>query len=102
LSAEEIAMAARNGDELAQSGFARAGKYLGIAITNFLHIFNPSAIILGGGVSQSGPLLIDPMKKALQEFVMSPIFLKDLSVMISPLGDDVGLMGTLALLQMND
>jgi glucokinase len=102
LSAIEIADAARSGDELAQSGFARAGKYLGIALTNFLHIFNPSAIILGGGVSQSGPLLIEPMKRALQEYVMSPIYLQELTIVISPLGDDVGLLGALALMQTDE
>jgi glucokinase len=102
LSAKDIAIAAKKGDKLAQMGFARAGKYLGLALTNFLHLFNPSVIILGGGVSQSGALLIEPLEKALQEFTFSPMYLADLTLTISPLGDDVGLMGALALLQTAD
>jgi glucokinase len=101
-TAEEIAIAARNGDKLAQSGFSRAGEYLGIALTNFLHIFNPSAVILGGGVAQSGALLIEPLKKALQEYIISPKYLVDLTLTLSPLGDNAGLMGALALLHKAD
>jgi glucokinase len=99
LSAKEIAIAARSGDKLAQSGFERAGKYLGLALTNFLHIFNPSVIILGGGVSQSGALLIEPLHKSLQEYILSPMYLKDFTLTLSQLEDDVGLFGALALLR---
>lgn len=102
LSAQKIADAARNNDKLARSGFSRAGKYLGIAIANFLHIFNPSAIIIGGGVSQSGDLLIKPLEQTLKEHILSPKYLNELSIGVSPLGDDVGLMGALALLQIID
>lgn len=102
LSAKEIAIAARNGDRLAQSGFDRAGEFLGLALANYLHIFNPSIIILGGGVSQSGELLIDPVQRSLQENIMSPIYLKDLILKTSSLGDNVGLMGALALLRITD
>lgn len=98
-TAKDVAEAANNNDPLAQSGFARAGRYLGIAITNFLHIFNPSAIIIGGGVSQSGGLLITPLKRTLEELILSPKYLDELSISVSVLADDVGLMGALALLK---
>lgn len=98
-TAKDIADAALNNDKLAQLGFVRAGKYLGIAIANFLHIFNPSAIIIGGGVSQSGSLLIDPLKQTLEDMILSSYYIDKLSIKVSPLGDDVGLMGALALLK---
>jgi glucokinase len=43
LSAKEVALAAQRGDELAAEALARAGTYLGVAIADCLHIFNPSA-----------------------------------------------------------
>ncbi|MAT41108.1 MAG: sugar kinase [Anaerolineaceae bacterium] len=98
LSSKEINQAAQLGDSLAIQAFTRAGKYLGIAIANFLHMLNPSIVILGGGVTQAGDLLFTPMHQALQESIISPQYLKNLKITTAVLGDDVGLKGALALL----
>ena len=98
-NAREISRAAKQGDPLAGEAFARAGKYLGIAMTNFLHSFNSSLIILGGGVSQSGRLLIDPMEAVVRASVMSPEYLSNLTITTAALGDDAGLLGALALVR---
>ncbi len=98
LDSREINQAAQLGDQLAIQAFARAGKYLGIAIANFLHMLNPSIVILGGGVTQAGDLLFTPMHQALQESIISPQYLKNLKITTAVLGDDVGLKGALALL----
>ncbi len=98
-SARDISRAAKQGDPLAIEAYARAGKYLGIAITNYLHVFNPSIVILGGGVSQSGPLIIKPMQEILQQSVMSPGYLTNLTITTAALGDDAGLLGALALVR---
>lgn len=99
LSAKDIAAAARKGDELARAALARAGDYLGVAIADYLHIFNPSAVIIGGGVTQSGPYLLNPLRNALKEHVLSPHYIRDLTITTASLGDEVGLMGALALAQ---
>ncbi len=93
----DISMAAEQGDPLAKSALARAGTYLGYALANYLHIFNPSIVILGGGVSRSGSLLIEPMRAALSERIISPEYLQGLTITTVELGDDAGLMGALAL-----
>lgn len=99
LSALDVAQAARAGDELARSAYQRAGKYLGIAVASFLHAFNPSILIFGGGVSQVGPLLFDPFRASLQERVFHPRYLENLTIATAALGDDAGLLGALALAQ---
>ncbi len=92
-----IAEAAREGDPLALSAYQRAGQYLGIGVANFLHIFNPSIVILGGGVTQSGDLLWKPFEASLRAHVFNPAYLENLVVTPAALGDDAGLLGALAL-----
>jgi glucokinase len=98
-SAKEIAAAARDGDKLSNEAFEIAGFYLGRTIAGFLHILNPSILILGGGVSQSGDLLLNPMKASLAEYVISPEYINNLTITTAALGDDAGLLGALALSQ---
>jgi len=99
LSAAQIAAAATKGDELAQAAFERAGAYLGQALADYINIFNPSAVILGGGVSNSGELLLAPIRKIIQRQVYSHHFLDKLKLTTAALGDEAGLLGALALAQ---
>ena len=96
-TAKDVALAARNGDALSMEAFMNAGKYLGIAVANLLHTFNPSLLIFGGGVSKSGDILFIPMRESMKAHVMTKSYLNDLTIRSSDLGDDVGLLGALAL-----
>jgi glucokinase len=98
-SARQIAEAARKGDSLSLSAFNRAGYYLGIGIANYLHIFNPSCLIFGGGVTRSGDLLMIPFRKSLEKHVLNPLYLDHLEIKLALLGDDVGLIGALEYLK---
>lgn len=97
-SSKEVAQAAMSGDEVCQSAFHQAGTYLGKSIANLLHIFNPSCLIIGGGVSLSGGLLFDPMRKELEKTIISQEYLKSLSITVAKLGDNAGLIGGLVLI----
>jgi glucokinase len=98
-SARDVSLAAENGDPLAKTALARAGTYLGHGIADFLHILNPSIIVLGGGVSRSGPFLIEAMRMAIAERIIAPEYMHNLAIVQGALGDDGGLMGALALAQ---
>jgi len=100
LSALQIAEAARAGDALAISAFERAGHYLGVAVANYLAIFDPSIVIFGGGVSQVGELLFKPFEESLREYTFHPHYLDNLVITKAALGDDAGLLGALALARM--
>jgi glucokinase len=97
LTGKMISMAAESGDELAIQALARAGAYAGIALASHLHIFNPSVVVIGGGVSQSGDLLMVPLRRALEEHVMAPQYLENLIVTRALFGDEAGLVGALTL-----
>jgi glucokinase len=94
---KRIGEAARDGDPLAKEAFERAGTYLGLMIANILMIFNPSIVILGGGVSQTGELLLNPVRRTVQKAVLSEEYLEDLVITQAALGDDAGLYGALVL-----
>ena len=97
LTAKAVADAALAGDPLAIRALERAGRLIGHALADYLHIFNPAAIVLGGGVTRSGKLILDPLRQALHEFTLSKDYLEGLSLLTAALGDDAGLTGALAL-----
>jgi len=97
LTARAIAEAAKAGDHLALSAYERAGRLIGRALADYLHIFNPAAIILGGGVTRSGKLILDPIRQALHTYALSNYYLEGLSLLTAALGDEAGLTGALAL-----
>lgn len=94
-TAEAVEAAARAGDVLAQSVMATAARYLGIGVVNLMHLFNPQAVIIGGGVSQAGELIFGPVRRIIAERAM-PNFRKT-EIIPAALGDDVGLYGAAAL-----
>jgi glucokinase len=89
----EIAQAARDGNALAKSAFERAGYYMGIGVSNYLHIFNPSCVVFGGGVTRSWDLLSEHFHASLEEHVLNRRYIQDLKIAIAELGDDAGLIG---------
>lgn len=99
VTARDVSLAAEQGDPLAREALARAGRYLGRAIADFLHLFNPQIVIIGGGVSRSGRYFLDPLRNSIAEYVISPEYLHGLVVTTASLGDDAGLLGALALAQ---
>lgn len=100
LGPAQIADAALTGDALAISAFERAGRYLGMAVANYLAIFDPSILIFGGGVSQVGDLLFKPFEESLRRYVFHPHYLDNLTITKAALGDDAGLLGAMALARM--
>ena len=102
ITAKDVSFAANQGDKLSLDALARAGTYLGIAIADILHVFNPSIVIIGGGVSQCGDAIFRPIREAMSDHVISPKYLEGLTLTTCTLGDEVGLMGGLVLAQTLD
>jgi len=66
ISARDVASAARRGDLLSQQILTRAGSHIGIAIAGLVNLFNPGMVIIGGGLAQTGDILLEPMRQAVQ------------------------------------
>lgn len=88
--------AARQGDPAAVALLDRAGRALGAGMANFVNIFNPEVIALGGGVAQIGDPLIEPVKRALDAFSM-PVIRDGVRFLPSGLGVKTGIYGAAAL-----
>lgn len=97
ISARKVSEAAQQGDPLALAAFDRAGKALGQSLADFLHIFNPTLIIFGGGVSKSLDLLLPTIETGIEKHIFAPGYLDEISFKTAELGDDAGLLGALAL-----
>lgn len=60
INAEAIHEAAQAGDKLANELIAWSAYYLGIGLANLINIFNPEVIVIGGGLSNIGDMLLKP------------------------------------------
>ncbi len=66
IAAWNVIELAQKGDQVAMEIIADAGSYLGIAIASMVNLFNPEMVVVGGGVSQAGDLLLNPVRQAVQ------------------------------------
>ncbi len=92
-----VGEAALEGDDLAVSLIERAGYRVGLGIVSLMHILNPQIIVVGGGVSNVGDLLFKPMRRAVEQHVMDPMYCEHVPIVQASLGDNVGLIGAAAL-----
>jgi len=92
----DIAAAADNGDGAALETLRITGWYLGVGLSNVVHLINPGAIAVGGGIAGAGEHIIGPALDALAENVMNDILL-NVSVVSAELGNDASSIGAAML-----
>ncbi len=101
VSAEAVYLAAVNGDELAKELILRTSYYLGVGLVNLVNIFNPDLILIGGGLSQMGQLLLAPAAEVVKERAFQ-LPAKAVRIEMAQLGADAGVLGALALVPGKD
>jgi glucokinase-like ROK family protein len=62
----ELVDAALAGDALARQVVREAAESLGVAVAELLNLLNPSAVIVGGGLSRVGDLLLEPLRRTVR------------------------------------
>ncbi|NJN81014.1 MAG: ROK family protein [Caldilineaceae bacterium] len=98
VSPELLNRAAHAGDTFAREQFRESGRYLGIGITNMLHTFNPERIVIGGSVwLHARNLMIDSVWETIRARAESPEYWQELQILDAALGEDVGLLGAVAV-----
>jgi glucokinase len=88
-----IAEAANKGDLIAKEIYKHVGKLIGIAAVNIALATGPERIVIGGGVASAGELLLEPIRRTIQEriFVMPKERIK---IVQAELGDEAGILGS--------
>ncbi len=83
---------AESGNELAIRILADAGRMLGYAIVNYIHILDIRNIVVSGGVAKAGNWILEPARKAALERLMPP-FHDGFEICYESLGNDAALLG---------
>jgi predicted NBD/HSP70 family sugar kinase len=96
INIETVLKAAQHGDQFAISLLASIGEHLGRGIAVLIHLFNPELIIIGGELTKADNYIIDPIQQNLNKFTIAKIR-RDAQIITSNLGQNAGLMGTVAL-----
>ncbi|EGK13287.1 transcriptional regulator [Desmospora sp. 8437] len=96
LSGPDLTAAAAEGDRLAVEELAETGRCLGIALANLINLLNPRKIILSGGMIAAGAFVLDPLRRTVEERVLSTPA-KEVSIVVSELGERAGVIGAFTL-----
>ncbi len=89
--------AARKGDETAKKVIEQYVGYLSEGIADFVNIFRPEAIVLGGGVANEGEALFEPLRKAVDARTYIAMDIVPLKIVGAQLGNLAGVYGAYAI-----
>lgn len=97
ITAKTVGQAAAKGDALACALIHDAGFTVGLGIVSLMHLFNPEIVVVGGGVTNTGDLLFNPMREAVRQYALDPAYWEHVPIVPAALGDNVALIGAGAL-----
>ena len=72
IHSRDVIAAARRGDLVSQQIVSEAGVHLGTALASLVNLFNPSMVVVGGGVAQIGDLLLEPIRETVHQRSLLP------------------------------
>lgn len=98
VEAKDVFDCAKEGDAFSLDIVDYEAEYLAMGIGNVLNLINPEKIILAGGVSLAGDILLDRVKEKLPKYAMSVAIENGFSIELGILGNDSGIYGASALI----
>lgn len=96
LQAEDIGNASREGDALAIEVIRESGQFIGDVLAGLVNFYNPGMIVIGGGVSNLGDLLLSSVRQSVLRRSL-PLATRDLLIVFSEIGKDAGVIGAINL-----
>ena len=88
-----VTEAARDGDPLSIELLTDVGEWLGIGLAGLAAAFDPSCIIIGGGVSDAGELLLDPVRRSFSRALTGRGHRQEPVIARAELGAQAGMIG---------
>ena len=96
LTAELVSQAAHQGDRLAQRLVVQAGEALAVGVASLVNAFNPCMVVLGGGVIEGMPELLQMVQSGVPDRALGPA-VASLRIQKAALGENAGVIGAAAL-----
>lgn len=96
ITAKEVFTEAAKGDQVSNYILSETLSYLGMAVANCANIFDPDKIIIGGGITKGGSIVLDKINEEVKNRSLEPIY-KNCKIEKAQLGDRAGVIGAVAL-----
>ena len=96
VTSKEVFIEAAKGDRVAKNILNSSLTYLGIAVANTITNFDPEKVVVGGGVVNGGDIVIETIRKVVEERCMST-FVENCTIEKAVLGGKAGVLGAAAL-----
>ncbi|MCT2593345.1 ROK family glucokinase [Streptomyces sp. N2-109] len=93
IQGRHISQAARQGDPVSVDAFRELARWAGAGLADLASLFDPSAFIVGGGVSDEGDLVLDPIRKSFRRWLVGGKWRPHAQVLAAQLGGEAGLVG---------
>jgi glucokinase len=87
---------ALSGDADCIEALAIVGRHLGVGIANYVNIFNPDVVVVGGGIMAAGEILLGVAREEAGRRALRPPW-REVEVVAAKLGNDAGVLGAAAL-----
>lgn len=98
INAKDVFDAARNGDQMAVKVLDEVTFHLGLVLANIGNTLNPQKIVIGGGVSKAGDILLNSVKQQFNQFAFSSVK-ESTELALATLGNDAGVIGAAWLIK---
>jgi predicted NBD/HSP70 family sugar kinase len=96
LTVPRMVQLAREGDPGCRRVIADVGRHVGMGVANLCNVLNPSRVVLGGDLAESGELVIGPIRESVARYAI-PSAAQQLAVVPGALGGRAEVLGALAL-----
>ncbi|POX52924.1 glucokinase [Streptomyces sp. Ru71] len=93
IEGKHISVAARQGDKVAVDSYRELARWVGAGLADLASLFDPSAFIVGGGLSDEGELVLDPIRKSYKRWLVGGNWRPVAEVRAAELGNKAGLVG---------
>jgi predicted NBD/HSP70 family sugar kinase len=96
ITPEDVGQASRAGDAAANAIIKLAGKLIGHMLASAVNFFNPSQVLISGGISRIGPLFLAAIRQSVYHRSLA-LSTRHLDIQYAPLGERAGIIGAGAL-----
>lgn len=97
LQGPEVTAAAFEGDPVAREAFTEVGDWLGYGLAGVVATLDPAIVVIGGGVSEAGDLLMNQARKTFSETITGKGLRPEPPIVLASMGQDAGVIGAAAI-----